>query len=964
MQIMNLDQFDISRLPGALQETVLDWLTRCADKAQLQKVVDTDSALKISLPRVIACSPYIADVLERYPEMLLEFSKSGRLHRALDNNELALAFGAELSPDLSEAKFQQGLRILRHRELVRIAWRDLTHTADLTETLAELSSLADTAICFTLSWARAALHVRYGAPKTEDGSAANIVILGMGKLGGRELNFSSDVDLIFLYSDSGETDGPRKISNEEYFRFLAQHIVGMLSNTTRDGFVYRVDVRLRPFGDSGPLAVSLPALEGYLVQHGRDWERYAYIKARVINDWSGTESFYKDILRPFIYRRYLDYGVFSSLRDMKSLIEAEVQRKEFQDNIKLGRGGIREIEFIVQSLQLVRGGTNEDLQDRELLPSLGRLVRPGGLPGKAAAELAEAYCFLRQFENRLQAISDRQTHNVPTDELNRSRLALAMDLPDWPALSGELTKYRALVAAKFQNIVFRSLDDPESSQSDIDRIRAWPAGAADGGFSAALTKMGYPDVPAVLEQLKAVRDSGFYLRLDEAGRQRLNSLMPSVIAIAAKQPEPLQTLAGVLRIIESIGRRSAYFSLLNENPEALKRLMELCALSGFLVLQIASHPLLLDELLDQRIFLEAPTRADFQQDLDSRMNATPVDDPEARRDALRNYQQAAMFRVAVADLSGTLPLMKVSDRLTDIAETVLQTALSLAWSELTAQYGSPGCLDEGKTRDVQYAIVAYGKLGGLELGYGSDLDLVFLHDSTGERQHTGGDKQLDNATFFVRLTRRIIHILTMSTTSGALYEVDTRLRPSGNSGLLVSSLTAFDRYQHEDAWTWEHQALSRGRAVAGSDSMRSAFESLRIRILTQYVHWETLRDDVAQMRHRMRGELGKGTAELFDLKQDKGGITDIEFIVQYLVLKEARRQVELLRYSDNIRQLESLAKFWILEEQDADALADAYRTYRRQMHHLALAGQLALVPRSEVKALSMTVVEIWQRVFA
>jgi glutamate-ammonia-ligase adenylyltransferase len=960
---MNLDQFDISRLPCVLQDTVRDWLMRSADKADLQKVIDTDSALKISLPTVIACSPYIADVLERYPEMLLEFATSGRLHRALDDDELVVMFEAELSPGLSETRFQQRLRLLRHRELVRIAWRDLTHTAALTETLAELSSLADAAICFTLSWARAALDVRYGAPRAEDGSAVHFVVLGMGKLGGRELNFSSDVDLIFLYTDSGQTDGPRKISNEEYFRFLAQHIVGMLSKTTRDGFVYRVDVRLRPFGDSGPLAVSLPALEGYLVQHGRDWERYAYVKARVINDWPGTVNLYKDILRPFIYRRYLDYGVFSSLRDMKSLIEAEVERKEFQDNIKLGRGGIREIEFIVQSLQLVRGGTNEDLQNRELLPSLAQLVRPGGLPGKVAADLTEAYCFLRRFENRLQAISDRQTHDAPTDELNRSRLTLAMGFPDWTLLNDALTKYRDVVAENFHHIVFRSADEPEADKSNLELIRAWAAGAADDGLETALKKLGYADVPAVLLRLKALRDSGFYLRLDESGRQRLNALMPSVIAIAAQQPEPHQALVGVLRIIEAIGRRSAYFSLLNENPEALRRLVKLCALSEFLVRQIASHPLLLDELLDQRIFLEAPSRADLQEDLDSRIHATPVDDQEARRDTLRNFQQAATFRVAVADLSGTLPLMKVSDRLTDIAELVLQSGLDLASSELTAQYGWPGCLDEGKTREAQFAIVAYGKLGGLELGYGSDLDLVFLHDSTGDRQHTDGAKQLDNSTFFVRLTQRIIHILTMSTSSGALYEVDTRLRPSGQSGLLVSSLSAFDRYQREDAWTWEHQALLRGRVVAGSDTIRTAVESLRKRILTQYVHWKTLRDDVVEMRQRMRAELGKGTAELFDIKQDAGGVTDIEFIVQYLVLKEARQQVELLRFSDNIRQLESLAKFGILQDRDADVLAEAYRMYRRRMHHRALAGQPPLVPHSEVKSPSMMVVEIWQRVF-
>jgi glutamate-ammonia-ligase adenylyltransferase len=392
---MNLEEFDTSGLPDILRGSVVNWLQRCADKLQLLKVIAVDPTLKTSLPRVLACSQYVADILERYPGMLLDLVESGCLNETTAPDELESKFNARLAPELPEAKFQRELRILRHRELVRIAWRDLAQSSGLTETLEDLSNLADIAICFTASWGRAKLLDRYGVPRAADNSLAELVILGMGKLGGHELNFSSDVDLIFLYSESGTTDGPRKVSNEEYFRYLAQQIVGMLSNTTADGFVYRVDVRLRPFGDSGPLAVSLSALESYLAQHGRDWERYAYVKARVINDWPGAENLYRDILRPFIYRRYLDYGVFSSLRDMKSMIQAEVEKKEFRDNIKLGSGGIREIEFIVQSLQLVRGGTNDDLQDRQLLPSLDKLVGPGGLPAQVAVDLGAAYCFLR-----------------------------------------------------------------------------------------------------------------------------------------------------------------------------------------------------------------------------------------------------------------------------------------------------------------------------------------------------------------------------------------------------------------------------------------------------------------------------------------------------------------------------------------------------------------------------------------
>jgi len=961
---MSGKDFDLSELVPVLREPVLDWLARHGDKPEIRAAVRGNPDLQAALPRVLACSPYIAETLGRYPGMLQELLVSGRLNRPLADGELGQIAGDVLSPELTEAELQHRMRLLRHRELMRIAWRDLVHESSLEETLVELSSLADAVICSTLAWAVATLKPRYGTPRAADGSVSHFIVLGMGKLGGRELNFSSDVDLIFLFSEQGETDGSRPVSNEEYFRALGQSVISMLSKSTKDGFVYRVDVRLRPFGGSGPLAISVPAMENYLAQHGRDWERYAYVKARVINEWAGCADFYEEVLRPFVYRRYIDYGVFSSLRDMKALIEAEVKRKEYQENIKLGQGGIREIEFTVQSLQLVRGGTIRELQDRELLSSLTKLVRPGCLPEDVADQLRKAYRFLRQFENRLQSINDRQTHDIPSDDTNRARLVLAMQFPDWPALNDALTGYRHTVAEHFRNIVFRGTDEPETVRTHVDLTRAWATGAADEGFGLALERLGYPDITAVVAKLGAFRDSGFFLRLDEAGRQRLNTLMPSVIAIASEQTDAMAALTGALAVIEAIGRRSAYFSLLNENPDALVRLIHLCGVSDFLVRQIATHPLLLDELLDQRIFLEAPSREDLERDFADRSMAVPADDPEKRRDVLRNFQQAATFRVAVADLSGALPLMKVSDRLTDIAELILAAALELAWSELTVQYGSPRCRDGNEDRQTQFGIVAYGKLGGLELGYSSDLDLVFLHDSTGEAQHTDGARSLDNSVFFVRLTRRIIHMLTMATSSGSLYEVDTRLRPSGKSGMLVSSLSAFDRYQHKDAWTWEHQALLRGRCVVGSPSMQSAFDNLRKRSLTEYVHWSSLKTDVVEMRRRMRNELGKGNEEWFDLKQDKGGVTDIEFIVQYLVLREARHRPDLVEFSDNIRQLESLTENQILTVEAADSLANAYRTYRQHMHHLALAGKPALVKHSDVADLAANVSRVWLQVFA
>ena len=875
--------------------------------------------------------------------------------------------------------FLRRLRLFRHRELLRIIWRDLNESVDVTESLRDLSDLADAAINAALTYATDLLQARHGQPHAEDGSPCGAGVVAMGKLGGHELNFSSDVDLVFLYSGAGETNGARSLSNEEYFRLLAQRVIDLLSRNTADGFVYRVDVRLRPFGSAGPLAVSLSALESYLLQHGRDWERYAWIKARVVNAWADAESLYQEVLRPFVYRRYLDYGVFSSLREMKALIEAEVAKKEFRGNLKLGPGGIREIEFIVQALQLVRGGTVAALRERQLLKALPALVQAGCLPEIDAAELTASYHFLRLAENRVQALYDRQTHDLPADPVDQQRLALAMRYADWPAFLVALQVHRDGVARHFRDIVFRgtsragSGDDENGEQvgstssvagsPEAELARVWLDDAAPDLQLRRLAGAGFLSPGDVLERIRRLREGGLQQRLDQPGRQRLDALVPAVLRVASRQVEAARALDGMVLVLEAIGRRSAYFALLNENPPALERLVGICASSEFLARLVATHPLLLDELLDPRVFEQAPSRSELLADLGMRLARVPAGDAEARLDALRNFQQAAIFRVAVVDLSSALSLMKVSDRLTDIAELVLEAALAMAWQELAARHGEPRCVANGEARPARFAVVAYGKLGGLELGYGSDLDLVFLHDSEGEQQQTDGAQSLDNAVFFSRLMRRIISILTMHTTSGKLYEVDIRLRPSGQSGLLVSSLTAFDLYQRQDAWTWEHQALLRSRAVAGDSGAKAAFEELRVRALTTYVRREKLAAEVVDMRQRMRNELSRGTADLLDVKQDPGGIADLEFLVQYLVLRDANRYPDLVRWSDNIRQLEALGAHAILAPADAEQLAATYRAYRQRLHHLNLAGAPGLLPRSETAALVATVVRHWQAVF-
>lgn len=930
--------------------------------AALPAALREHEALAPRLLRLFAASRFAAEVAVRHPELLQELLASGRVERASEPGELAAALGESIEPPAGEAAFMSQLRLFRHRELLRVLWREVEDLASVPETLRDLSDLADACIHAALAWAGESLAPRHGRPRLADGALCDLGIIAMGKLGGRELNFSSDVDLMFVYVDAGQTDGPRPLGNEEYFRLLCQKLVQLLSQPTAEGIVYRVDLRLRPFGSSGPLAISLPALENYLMQSGRDWERYAYVKARVINGWSEEGWFYREVVRPFVYRRYLDYGVFAALREMKALIEAEVRRKEHAADIKLGPGGIREIEFIVQSIQLVRGGSIAALRGQQLLRLLPALAGHGYLSTAAADELRAAYLFLRRLENALQALHDQQVHSVPADALDRERLVLQLGATGWEELAAEIERHRAAVSRHFRAVVFRG-GEADAPPVDARLRQLWREELPEQAMAGLLEEMGFSEPGRALERLRLLRSASSLQRLDAPGRQRLDLLMPELLAAAGREQHAQLALDGVARVIEAIGRRSAYFALLNENPAARERLVSMCGLSDFLSRQIADHPVLLDELLDPRLYAEPPTRAELAAELGRRLEAVRGDDDERWLEAVRNFQRAAVFRIAVADLSGVLPLMKVSDRLTETAELVLQASCDQAWRELAARHGEPRCVEDGRARAAAFGIIAYGKLGGLELGYASDLDLVFLHDSAGEMQRTDGARPVENSVFFARLAQRIISFATMLTPAGHLYEVDTRLQPEGRRGLLVSSLAAFAAYQREKAWTWEHQALLRSRGIAGNAGVLEAFEAIRREVLVAHVRRGTLREEVLAMRERMAQEHPPAAGDGFDIKHDRGGITDIEFIVQYLVLREAGSHPGLVRWSDNIRQLEALAAGGIIDGGTASLLSDAYRYYREQLHHLALAGRPGLMPRAEAEPVAAGVRATWEEAF-
>ncbi len=942
-------------LPQELRCPVEQWFERLFDQHGLGKLPVGHVE---ALARFVACSEFAASAVLRdwdwFVENLDFFNRNASIGEASVDIDANDAAGVDA--------FKSKLRRVRNRTLLQVLWREVFALADLDETLERLSKLADTMLLAATRYAQSILESRYGRLRDSHGREVPLVILAMGKLGGRELNFSSDIDLIFLYSEDGETDGDRTLSAQEYFGRLTHQVIALIDESTADGFVFRIDTRLRPFGDSGPPVVSFAALESYLLQHGRDWERYAYVKARVVA--AETESELQDelnrnVIQPFVYRRYLDFGVFESLREMHAMIASEVSRRELVDNVKLGPGGIREAEFIVQSFQLVRGGSETALQGRALQEVLPKLVNSRGLSLEDAENLRQAYRFLRRLENFIQAIRDQQTHDLPRDASDRARLCLAMRYADWDALRSDFEKHTATISAQFERVAFREKSDERPLREEF--ARAWEAKANKTQWRELLPHSDAGVAAELASQIVSFKNAATNQQIDAIAADRLERFIPELILEVLETDAPSAALTHTLSVVERIVRRSAYLALLNENRSAMKRLVSLCGRSRYIAEQIAQYPVLLDELLDPRIYSAAVTKADLSAELQQRLAAVSTSDTEAQMDSIVQYQSATKFRIAVADFHGSLPIMKVSDGLTWLAETVLDAALRVAWRDLTAHHGVPCYRIDGARHEAGFGIVGYGKLGGLELSYGSDLDIVFLHNSHGDECVTDGEKPLDNTMFFARLVRRLVLFLTTQTGSGELYEIDTRLRPDGRSGLLVTSTDAFERYQEDNAWTWEHQALLRARAVAGSSAVAKEFERIRKDTLIERVRRDSLRSDVIAMRQRMRKELDRGGAGQFDLKNGAGGIGDIEFLVQYLVLSEARAHPDVIFYSDNIRQLDALAAAGCLELAVSSRLQDCYRSYRLRQHHLVLDERLPLADSAEFREEREFVTTIWDQ---
>ena len=832
----------------------------------------------------------------------------------LPAGSLVAPFGADemrarLAADAaSDAELMRALRDLRKRVMLRVIARDLNGLATLDEVMATMTSLADIAITACVTHLQRELVLQHGEPAAaDDGRVQQLHVVAMGKLGGAELNVSSDIDLVFVYPEDGETRGLRPLSNHEYFIRLSRRLIAMLNEMTADGYVFRVDMRLRPLGADGPLAVSFGMLENYFITQGREWERYAWIKARVVCGDRAAEL--ADLVRPFIFRRHLDYSAFESMRGLHQEIRREVERRDILDNIKLGPGGIREIEFIVQLFQLVRGGHDAPLRQPPILTVMPLLVERNLLPAEAVRELTAAYVFLRNLEHRLQYLDDKQTQALPTTEEDQALIAAATGHADFAGLRTELEHHRGHVTRHFENIFATSEEKPHPLAS------LWHGAGPDDPLNM-LRELGYANPAGALERIVSFRDSNRVRQMPQASHARMEHLVPQVIAAVAALPNPDVTLERMLTLLDSISRREAYLALLLQFPQTVERGARLASASPWAAQYLARYPILLDELLDERTLHALPVWPQLRAQLRNRLDQAG-DDSEAQMNALRHFKHAQTLHLLAQDLAGELPLEKLSDHLSELADLILAEVLRIVWRGIRTRHRD----------EPRFSIIAYGKLGGRELGYASDLDLIFLYD----------DPAPEAPENYARLAQRINHWLTSITAAGMLYETDLRLRPDGASGLLVSPFEGFADYQRTQAWVWEHQALTRARGVAGDAGIARRFEDIRAEVLRRPRALPALHDEVVAMRDTMLAAHPNASGH-FDIKHDRGGLIDVEFVVQYLILGHSHRHAELIANIGNLALLKLAARLGLIPTHTALAVHDAYRRFRQLQHALRLQG--------------------------
>ena len=940
------------------------WETLITHTPNKNRILANEADIK----RVFSRSPFVADVCAKHPEWLVELLDFAA--PSMPQSYYHQKVSEYVSQAKTEDELAKALRRCRQFHMAAITFSDVLNRQSIDASLLQVSSLANALIQQGYTWLYSSLCSKHGTPVGSHGPMP-MYILGMGKLGGHELNFSSDIDLIFTYPEKGETQGGKKsLEHQQFFTRLAQKLIQALNKVTVDGQVYRVDMRLRPFGESGPLVLHFDAMEDYYQEQGRHWERFAMVKARVINsDDSSYEAALQAILTPFTFRRYLDFTTLDALRNMKKLIATEIRRRKLNNNIKLGAGGIREVEFFAQSFQLIHGGREPSLQSKSLLTTLKALEENEIVENEVVEALKQDYLFLRKVEHTLQQYRDQQTQTLPEDEDQRQALIEVMGFPNYAQFLTHLDAVMARIHGHFNELIEESQDahDPQDSLFSAC-CDAWQLQMVEHEFCQTFASYLPPeDASRVQHLLLDFNQNQRRYLLGQRGEDTLNKLIPEILYVLIThnaQGVPY-ILKRVLGVISAITGRTTYLDLLLENPDVLKQLVRLCERSEWVANEIKRFPLLLDELLTP-LYLEqqdtdiVASKNDYISELRQSLLRVEPDDVEAMMDTWRQFKLCQQLRIAASDISGSLPIANVSDKLTVLAEVVLEQVVHAAWHQISERFGIPNHLTADNSG---FAVVAYGKLGGYELGYGSDLDLVFLHNAPREATTTGA-KSIEAQQFYIKLAQRIMHLLNTKTLFGQLYETDLRLRPSGNAGLLCCHLDGFKRYQQEEAWTWEHQALVRARGVCGDKTLLTQFADVRAEILGQPRDKAALRDEVCKMRTKMRQHLLNEKAQKVDLKQCVGGITDIEFMTQYWVLANASTIPSITRYTDNLRILNEAAQHGVIDNKQAKMLQDAYLALREQYHHLTLADTKYADQTDQLAKLREQVTGYWTGIFS
>ncbi|PJK11574.1 bifunctional [glutamate--ammonia ligase]-adenylyl-L-tyrosine phosphorylase/[glutamate--ammonia-ligase] adenylyltransferase [Lysobacteraceae bacterium NML08-0793] len=891
------------------------------------------------LGQVARISDFAIDTLARQPQLLA----------ALLADDGAKAIAAPCLLPENRSDWGVCLRRYRAAESTRLIWRDALGLASVEAVLHGATALAENCLGLALAALEAEFSARHGVVRDAQGNVVRLVVFGLGKLGGGELNFSSDVDLVYAYPEEGQSDGARSLPAETYFMRLGQQLAKLLDEVTAEGFCHRVDLRLRPYGNAGRLAWSFNALEQYFQREGRDWERYAWQKARpVAGDIAAGEAFLQQI-KPFVYRRYLDFGALQGLREMKALIRAEVARKDRIDDIKRGTGGIREIEFLVQALQLIRAGRESHLQRRGLLPALAALIEAGQIQPDTGKRLRAHYLALRQVENRLQMLRDAQTHVLPENDQEQARLATGLGFENWAEFSAFLRKLRAEVSAEFDALLAE-----RQKQHQPDALKNYWQCLPEGGDAAALAEAGFAETEDLDGRLRDLLRGATARQSSDIGRQRLDRVMPTLLAACAAASQPDAALRRVLTLVHNILRRSSYLVLLDEQPQALKRLVDALSRSALLGERLAQYPLLLDELLDIRT-ADALPDAEGMHRACRRAVQEAGEDIEAALRRLNETRQAISFRIALATLDARQSASQSARQLAWLADAVVAQVLEIAGQELQHSHGHvPG---------AQFAVIGYGSLGGQELGFGSDLDLVFLYDAVPDAE-SDGRRPLDAQRWFARLAQKIVGYLQTATAAGRLFDVDVRLRPDGSKAMLVSSIEGFAHYQHARAWTWEKQALVRARCVAGDRALAEKFEAIRAEVLCQVRDMQALRQDVLQMREKMRTELDRSHAGELDIKQGQGGLVDIEFLLQYRVLAEAAENPDLALSRETACLIARLGESGSFTAAQTQCLQQAHEVLLETGLRCTLDRRKRMASRSDNAAMqaAVSVAEIWRQI--